>query len=175
MAVYNVHERLLRGVSAQRAAELIDGLASPADELWPHQAWPPLRFDRPLSPGAAGGHGPVRYTVEEYVPGIRIQFRFTGPRGFDGFHSFVRLDHPDGTVLRHVLVIRPRGPARLTWPLVFRWLHDALLEDSLDNAERAGTGSVDDPAGWSAYVRFLRGLARLRSTRGSDDRFVTRH
>ncbi|WP_372448549.1 hypothetical protein [Streptomyces durocortorensis] len=52
------------------------------------------------------------------------------------------------------------GPARLTWPLVWRPLHDALLEDSLDRAERACTGAVENPARRGSYVRLLRRLAR---------------
>ncbi|MBB5911700.1 hypothetical protein BJY24_000567 [Nocardia transvalensis] len=116
-----------------------------------------MRFDRPLGVGAVGGHGPVRYTVEEYLPGHWIRLRFTGPRGFDGFHEFTVHPAPDGTVeLRHLLTLRPHGPARLTWPLAFRWLHDALLEDCLDRAEEAVTGSVRNPARWSPLVRALR-------------------
>jgi hypothetical protein len=45
------------------------------------------------------------------------------------------------------------GPARVTWPLVFGPLHDALLEDSLARA----TG--EDPPQWSWWVRFLRASA----------------
>ncbi|MGW2011839.1 hypothetical protein [Streptomyces nigrescens] len=36
--------------------------------------------------------------------------------------------------------------------------HDAALEDSLDRAERACTGTVARPARWSRYVRTLRRL-----------------
>jgi hypothetical protein len=58
------------------------------------------------------------------------------------------------------------GPARLSWPLVFRPLHDALLEDALDNAERQVTGRLQLPARWSPYVRALRRiLAVARSGR----------
>jgi hypothetical protein len=40
--------------------------------------------------------------------------------------------------------------------LVFRPLHDALIEDSLDRAEHAVTGIVARPARWSGTVRQLR-------------------
>src|SRR3712207_6849645 len=46
--------------------------------------------------------------------------------------------HPDGdSVLRHSLDVQPRGSMRLLVPLAVRWLHDALLEDALDRAERS--------------------------------------
>ncbi|MFJ9342145.1 hypothetical protein ACIRP0_23010 [Streptomyces sp. NPDC101733] len=48
--------------------------------------------------------------------------------------------------------------ARVTWPLVWRHLHDACLEDALDRAERACADRVARPARWSPYVRFLRAV-----------------
>lgn len=162
MAVYNVHSRVLPGADANEAGALLDGLATDHDRLWPGDTWPPVRFDRPLSVGADGGHGPIRYRVEGYAPRQWVLLRFTGPRGVDGFHEFAVLPRPDGVELRHTLVIHTRGPARLSWPFVIRWLHDALLEDLLDRAEREVTGTVRRPARWSWYVRILRGLARGR-------------
>lgn len=160
MGVYNVHERVLP-VAGAEAGLLLDGLSGGDDGLWPRRDWPPMLFDGPLAAGAAGGHGPVRYTVAAYVPGRWVRFTFSGPRGFDGFHEYtVHPLGPDRTLLRHTLAMRARGPARLTWPLAFRHLHDALLEDSLDGAERACTGDVARPVRWSRYVRLLRGLHR---------------
>ncbi|WP_067835352.1 hypothetical protein [Nocardia lijiangensis] len=159
MAVINIHVRHL-AASAAEAGQLLDSLASENDRLWPAPEWPPMRFDRPLGVGAAGGHGPVRYTVEQYEPGRWVRFRFTGPRGFDGFHELTVQPTPDGGVdLIHLLAMHARGPARLTWPLAYRWMHDACLEDSFDRAERALTGSVRRPARWSLPVRGLRWLA----------------
>ncbi|MBK6295860.1 MAG: SRPBCC family protein, partial [Rhodoferax sp.] len=60
MKVVNVHQRLLYAPPEQ-VGELIDSLASPSDALWPGQAWPRLKLNRPLSVGAAGGHGPIPY------------------------------------------------------------------------------------------------------------------
>jgi hypothetical protein len=88
-----------------------------------------------------------------------VRLRFLAPRGFDGFHEFtVRPDPSGGTVLAHLLSMRAHGPAGASWPLVFRPLHDALLEDALDRAERALTGGVRAPARWSRRVRLLRSL-----------------
>ena len=159
MAVLNVHERRLP-VPESGLAPLLDGLSSREDLLWPsgRGLWPAMVFDRPLGVGARGGHGPVRYTVVGYAPGQWVRFRFSGPKGFHGFHEYTvhATGDPSRAVLRHTLAMRVRGSARLTWPLVFRRLHDALLEDSLDRAEEACSGTVARPARWSPYVRLLR-------------------
>lgn len=164
--VHNVHERQLP-VPPEVVGRLIDALASPADELWPDELWPAMRFDRPMSVGARGGHGPIRYHVEDYAPGQRVRFRFEAPAGFDGYHEYVVVRSGGDTVLRHSCVMRTVGPARLTWPLLYRPLHDALLEDSLDKATRSLGLDVLEPQRWSWRVRRLRALAgsarRLRS------------
>jgi hypothetical protein len=125
----------------------------------PRASWPAMRLDRPLSVGARGGHGPIRYEVTEYEPGRSVVFRFRAPRGFVGTHTFeIAETGVDGrsATLRHVVQMDLEGPARLAWPLVYRWLHDALVEDALDNAERLTTGAVESPAVWSRRVRVLR-------------------
>jgi hypothetical protein len=159
MAVLNVHQRTL-SVSPAEAGALIDTLAGPTDRLWPGIRWPAMEFDRPLGPGAAGGHGPIRYVISQYVPGRWIRFSFTGPRGFHGFHEYSVPAQNGQTVLRHTLAMHLRGPARLTWPLVFRPMHNALIEDSLDRAEQATAGNVARPARWSRYLRLLRWCSR---------------
>ncbi|HEX2133023.1 MAG TPA: SRPBCC family protein [Actinophytocola sp.] len=163
MRVWNRHSRVF-AVPQDRVGALIDTLAGDDDRLWPGRAWPAMRFDRPLGVGAAGGHGPVRYHVESYVPGRSVRFRFSAPRGFDGFHEFtVRPTGGGETELAHLMVLRLRHPAWCTYPLLWRPLHDAVLEDSLDRAERELTGTVRAPARWSPYVRLPRNLARTRT------------
>jgi len=66
MEVLNVHERELEADPIQIGA-LIDSLASREDRLWPKHVWPRMEFDRSLGVGAKGGHGPIRYFVEEYT------------------------------------------------------------------------------------------------------------
>ncbi|MET9508178.1 SRPBCC family protein [Streptomyces flavidovirens] len=157
-AAFNVHERVLPAPVAETGA-LIDTLATPDDLLWPRGPWPRMSLDNGLTPGSSGGHGPVRYTVTSYVPRQWVRFTFTGPRGFDGFHEYTAHATDDGrSVLRHTLAMKVTGPALLTWPLAYRAFHDAVLEDSLDRAESALTGTVARPARWSPYVRLLRGL-----------------
>ncbi len=118
MQVRNVHERRFTLPPATVGA-LIDSLASHDDRLWPRDKWPPMRFDRPLSVGAVGGHGPVRYSVEEYRPGHSVVFRFTAPRGFNGTHRFDVEDRQGCAVLRHVIEMNATGPALLSWPIFF--------------------------------------------------------
>lgn len=168
-AILNVHERELPAPAAAVGA-LVDGLAQAPDPLWPGERWPPMRLDRPLSVGARGGHGPIRYVVEAHVPGRSVRFRFQAPAGFHGYHEYVVADAGDGAaILRHTLRMRTSGRARLSWPLLYRPLHDALIEDSLDKAARSLGSTVASPARWSRRVRLLRwtaaraGRARSRS------------
>jgi len=160
MHVQNIHEREFSLPQATVGA-LIDSLASRDDRLWPAGKWPPMRFDRPLAVGAVGGHGPVRYSVEEYCPARMILFRFSAPRGFNGTHRFEVEGQQGHTVLRHLLEMRATGPARLSWPLFFRPLHDACLEDCLDRATVSLGIDLPHPAHWSIYVRALRSLRNL--------------
>lgn len=155
MHVLNVHERELP-VEASDAGLLIDTLASGNDVLWPKAFWPPMRLDRPLGVGAVGGHGPIPYIVEEFRPAQMVKFRFLGPRGFHGFHWIEILATGDSSsILRHTIDMRAEGPALLTWPLIVRPLHDALLEDALAQAQAFfGVVAVVHP--WSPWVKFLR-------------------
>jgi len=155
--VRNVHTRRFPGAES-RLIELLDTLGTADDRLWPVADWPPTRLDGPRVPGTTAGHGPVRYVLEE-ASRSRLRFRFTAPTGLHGYHEFT----VTSDVLTHVLAGTLHDWARLSWPLVFRPLHDALLEQLLDRAELAVTGKVDRPVGWSRYVRCLRALARIRS------------
>jgi hypothetical protein len=155
MKVVNIHSRIL-GASSKEVGALIDTLSSKNDLLWPHKLWPKMKFDNPLSVSANGGHGPIRYFVEEYSAGEHIKFRFTGPTGFDGYHGYDVIEiEPNKTELRQTLKMKARGIALLTWPLLFCPLHDALIEDSLSFAELR-LNLTPAVAKWSLYVRLLR-------------------
>lgn len=154
----NVHHRTLDTVTPAQAGALLDTLASDNDLLWPHQSWPPMKLHEPLGVGAIGGHGPVRYVVEAYTPGASVRFRFLAPRGFVGFHTYEVAQDSGAVILRHVLEMRAQGPALVTWPLFFRPLHDALIEDSLARAE-AVLGLPAKVQPWSVWVRMLRWIA----------------
>lgn len=157
--VLNIHEREYP-VDVSLLGELIDGLSSRADRLWPAHRWPAMRLDGPLGPGAKGGHGPIRYTVETFEPGRSVRFRFTGPLGLVGWHGFdAEPAGPGRSRLRHTVEADLRGGMRLTWPLALRWLHDAAVEDALDCAGRA-LGQDLPERRLSAPVRLLRRLKR---------------
>jgi hypothetical protein len=144
--IENVHFRALQG----DPGPLLDRMDT---ELWP-SGWPALEFDRPLGVGADGGHGPIRYTCTDYVPGKRVEFTFAPSLGLIGTHTLEVV--PGG--LRHTAVGRPTGRMRVLWPFAIRWLHDALIEDLLDNAETALGTPPARPARWSPWVRVLRRL-----------------
>ncbi|MHA7303901.1 SRPBCC family protein [Arthrobacter sp. TMN-49] len=163
--VYNTHQRET-AAPASEVGLLIDSLASKNDRLWPRHEWPAMRFDGPLNIGAAGGHGPVRYFVTAYEPGRRIEFQFTGPSGFNGHHSFTAISLAGNTtMLRHELSMVPSGTAKLTWPLFFRPMHDALIEESLDRAENDYSSSPNSAHRRSLWTKILRAPFSARMTR----------
>ena len=173
MRVLNVHEREF-DVAADRLGGVMDSLASVDDGLWPRHSWPAMEFDRGLGVGAVGGHGPIRYSVEEYRPGELVRFRFLGPKGFDGVHFFEVVGVAGGrSKLRHTIEMVTRGLAVLVWPLMIRPLHDALIEDAFATAE-ASLGLRPRMTPWSFRVRVLKwimsgGKARSQVTPEVED------
>lgn len=163
MQVLNVHERSWAS-TVDELGRILDSLGTDHDVLWPRRAWPPVRFDRPPRLGDDTGHGPIRYRIEAYEPARRIRFRFTAPRGFDGTHQFEVL----AAGLRHRIDMQVRGLAIVPWLLVIRPLHDALIEDALDNAVRA-SGGVPAARSWSVWVRLLRTILRPSRDRIATD------
>jgi hypothetical protein len=69
-------------------AALFKTLASKNDKILATDKWPPMILDNGLQVGSKGGHGPIKYTVQEFKPDEFIQFAFTRPKGFNGFHKF---------------------------------------------------------------------------------------
>lgn len=100
--------------------------------------------------------------------GDRVQVHLAP--GFHGTHGYSATPRADGgTLLVHEIDMRISGVARLSWPLVFRPLHDALMEGSLDLAEEACTPGFGRRASWSPYVKLLRralGAADIGGQRG---------
>mgnify|MGYP000886025293 CR=1 FL=1 len=156
--IRNVHERVV-DAPIERLGALLDGLGRKGDRLWPSRNWPPMVLDRPVSAGGEGGHGAIRYHVTEYEPGARVRFAFDPATGIEGAHE-LSLDALDErrTRIRHVLIGRTRGAMRLMFSAAVEPLHDAVIEDLFDNAERETTGTVVRPATWSPRVRVLRRL-----------------
>lgn len=164
--IRNVHERTI-DAPARALAPLLDGLGGQGDRLWPSRSWSPMILDRPLAVGADGGHGSIRYRVVEYEPGRRVRFLFDRSTGIAGIHEVVveALDERRSR-MRHVLLGRAQGAMRLLFPLLVEPLHDAVIEDMLDNAERETTGGVRRPQRHSAWIRLWSRLERRSSSRG---------
>ncbi|TFH53369.1 SRPBCC family protein [Actinomyces viscosus] len=157
--IRNVHERVINAPIEPLGA-LLDGLGQKGDRLWPSRSWPPMVLDRPLALGADGGHGAIRYYVSEYEPGRRVRFAFHPRTGIIGAHELSLDALDDGrTRIRHVLIGRTSGAMRLAFPVMVEPVHDAVVEDLFDNAEREATGLVARPATWSPRVRVLRRLS----------------
>jgi hypothetical protein len=158
--VRNVHERVV-DADAKTVGALLDTLSSPDDRLWPNRRWPAMRLDRGLEIGSNGGHGPVRYAVARYEPGRLIAFEFTPKFPLSGEHRIEVLPAPAGrTLLRHTIEGHPKSWLRLGWPLCFRWLHDALIEDAFDRTEAEVAGVEWLPRQLPGHVRALRALAK---------------
>jgi hypothetical protein len=161
--VRNVHERVVPA-PIEQVGPLLDKIGGPGDVLWPTPAWQPMVLDRPVAVGAAGGHGSIRYRVTAYEPSRRVEFTFAPEIGIDGVHTFTADPAgPDRTLLRHVAEGRLSGAMRLAWPLAIRWAHDAVLEELLDNAERAVGVEPARPARRSVWVRLLRWIDTPRA------------
>lgn len=158
--IHNVHERVIEA-PVDTVAALFDRVSSADDPVFPTPAWPPMRFDRPLSVGAVGGHGRIRYSVVCYEPGRRARFAFTPPA--NGYHE-LSVEHrgANASLVRHVLEQRPDLASWLAWVLVVRWAHNVIIEEVLDNFERAATGSLRRTTRWPVWVRLLH---RLRAER----------
>jgi hypothetical protein len=154
MRVVNVHERVI-SQPVHVVGRLLSTLASDDDRIWPVENWPAMKFDRALQVGATGGHGPIGYFVEQFVPSDRIVFRFLSPKGFDGTHMFIVVPHEKGSLLRHELRMKTSFSASWRWMIAFRPLHDALIEDALHKAA-ASFGEGGARARWSWRVRKLR-------------------
>ncbi|KAF0849077.1 hypothetical protein FNL39_101512 [Nocardia caishijiensis] len=152
--IRNIHERTVQAPAAQ-VGELLDEVAIAGNPLWPTEKWPPLELDGPLGAGANGGHGDVHYACTAYRPGEFVEFTFAPGFLLEGTHTFEVIDDGVSTTLRHVIAAETRGiTGFLAWHLAIRPLHDALLEELLDNAETA-VGTPPTPFRWPLRTRVL--------------------
>lgn len=159
MKINNIHQRQYEHPQTTLAA-IFDSLASPNDRLWPWETWPPMRLSQGLEVGSHGGHGPIGYTVIEYLRGRSLVFNFTKPEAFRGTHRFEILALDGGrTLLRHTIGMNVSWPGLLLWVVAIRWLHDALLEDALAKVDRQlSLHPVASQHGF--WVKFLRRVLR---------------
>ncbi|MTJ82261.1 MAG: SRPBCC family protein [Telmatospirillum sp.] len=166
-AILNIHERRIPA-SLPDAGALLETLAGPSDRLWPHERWPAMILDRGLSVGSAGGHRAIRYRLAEHVPGRRIDFTFEAMphlRLFRGHHRFEVIEDDDAVLLRHTIDVRTSPATWIHWKIFIEAIHDALIEDAFDKAER-GLGVTGRPRSrWPLRVRLLRWWRALQAKR----------
>lgn len=125
-----------------------------------------MKFKEGIQVGAKGGHGPIRYTVEEYNPNEIIQFRFSKPIGFNGIHKFeVRELDEKTTEVKHTIDMMVHGKGVLIWFFAVRSLHNALVEDGLDQLENHLSNS-NKITEWSFWTKFLRKQMAKRQKKG---------
>jgi len=154
MKVVNIHKRLLHQPK-EKVIEITKTLATENDAIWPKEKWPSMRFKGGIRIGAKGGHGPIRYAVEEYNPAT-IQFRFLKPKGFHGIHKFEIHDVAGNrTEISHTIEMNTSGSGTLLWILGIRSLHNALIEDAFDKLENHFLEHQKSTP-WNLWVRFLR-------------------
>ena len=167
MDIVNVHERTFL-VGPDEIERLLGSLAGVNDAVWPRRWWPAMKLAPGLAVDARGGHGPIAYAVESLDP-RRVVFRFSRMRGLGrglvGHHAFEIRIEANGVVVRHVIEARAIGWMRVKWPLLIRPLHDALIEDALDNIGAAVGAPSTRPARWSLWVRVLRNLLGAPTTK----------
>ncbi len=159
MKVINIHERII-AQPIDKVIPLLNTLATRQDQIWPKEKWPGMRLDQGLAVGSRGGHGPIRYHIDNYVPGELIQFRFERPKGFAGVHRLsVSSTGAGKTKLHHIIDMQTSGRGTLVWLLAIRWLHDALIEDAFDKVENHFS-AAQKRTPWSWWVKTLRFLLR---------------
>lgn len=161
MRIWNVHERRL-DAPPEKVGAILNTLSSRDDRLWPHDSWPPQQLDAPLGVGARGGHAFVRYAVSAFVPGRIVEYRFDGTgltAKWDGRHLFEVIPRRSDVLLRHTIDAAADPRTWLTWFLMIRPMHNALLEDALDRAEKSLGIGPKKPARWGVWVKLVRRIA----------------
>ena len=135
---------------------MLETLSTENDLVWPNEEWPAMKFKEGIKVGAVGGHGPIRYSVENYDPNSVIQFRFLRPLGFNGIHKFeVKELSSTQTEVTHFIDMKIDLRGTFIWLFSVKSLHNALVEDGLDKLENH---FLDDKklTKWSLWVMILR-------------------
>lgn len=155
MKVTNTHKRIINQPK-QNISPLLKTLSAKDDKVWPKQYWPAIKFENGLSLGAVGGHGIIKYVIENYNQGESITFRFLKPKGFNGIHKFdINTINETTTEIKHSIDMETKGLATLQWMFVIRWLHDALIENAFDCVENNFLATKKFTK-WNAWVHIWR-------------------
>ncbi len=161
MKVINIHKRTIDQPKT-KIGELLETLATENDMIIATDKWPRMKLDNGLNTNSKGGHGPIKYTVQEYKRHELIQFRFTQPSGFNGIHKFEMTEvEPSQTEIKHTIDMSVSGKDLLLWTFAIRWFHDAFMEDAFDKLENHLMNSAK-VSEWSLWVKFLRSQLKRR-------------
>ncbi|TBN06773.1 hypothetical protein EYD45_02495 [Hyunsoonleella flava] len=162
MDITNIHKRIINAPK-EKISPLLKTLATKHDKVWPHRHWPAIKFKDGLSVGSKGGHGIIKYVIEEYKEGDTITFRFLEPKGFDGIHRFdISILDKYKTEIKHSIIMQAKGTAAIQWVIAIRWLHDALIENAFDCIEN-NVSNTKTFTKWNVWVRLWRFIfKRLR-------------
>ena len=155
MNVVNIHKRIIDQPKFE-VAKLLKTLSTKDDKVWPNKNWPDMRFINGIKVGAKGGHGIIRYSVEEYILGDLVVFKFLKPKGFNGIHK-LEIQEIDTITseVKHSIIMKTEGLASLQWVFIIRWLHDALIENAFDTIENNFL-EVEKFTKWSLWVHIWR-------------------
>ena len=155
MKIINIHQRDYN-LPTSLISEALDSLSSKKDLLWPREEWMPMILDNGLITKSNGGHGPIKYYVQQYEYGKIVEFCFTEPKEFVGLHRFEIIEvTTEKTRLKHTIEMQVNLKGILTWYTVVKWLHDALLEDCFNKVYN----QHNDPKIYTPHnfwVKFLR-------------------
>ena len=155
MKVLNIHKRILNQPKS-KVTELLKTLSTENDRIWPKEKWPEMKFKDGIKVGAKGGHGPIRYSVEKYIPNEIIQFGFSKPNGFNGVHKFeINELTNEKTQIKHTIDMITQGKGTLIWIFAIRSLHNALIEDGFDKLETNFSNNRKSTE-WNIWVKFIR-------------------
>ncbi len=161
MNVINIHKRVINQPK-EDVSKLLTTLATEDDKIWPNEKWPTIRFKDGLRVGSKGGHGIIRYRITKYNFEDSIYFKFTKPSGFNGHHNFkINQLEPHKTEVVHCIDMKTMGMSTFSWVFIIRWLHDALIEDALDNIENHFSVHRKNTK-WSLWVRFWRYILKSK-------------
>lgn len=154
----NVHSRVVTG-DLGTAERLLAHLGSAEDQLWPRDRWPPMELDSGLDLGSRGGHGSVRYRVAA-SDARSVRFTFTPESGLEGEHELrVEPVSPGQIRWTHRLDLRRGMPTPLLGLVLT--LHDALVEELLDNAAARQAGREPAPPRYSPRTELARRALRV--------------
>jgi len=157
--VINIHKRIINQPK-EKISELFRTLATENDKILNTNKWSPMKLNNGKTIGSKGGHGPIRYTVQKYIPNDYIQFEFTQPKGFNGTHYFRITELEENkTEIKHSIEMNTTGTAILTWSIAIHWLHNAFMEDAFDKVENHFL-TEKKKTEWSVWVKILRWILK---------------